>query len=112
MKNILLDGILPIILIWMAQCYAWINATSGLLQFLVLPILMRRMDSRKLWSLMPGVMLVCATLMSYQKSLSLDLVTLAFSLYKALEYSVRGVTVELVRIVKWSPKCFQPFFLY
>jgi ATP/ADP translocase len=82
---------------WTGTVYAWINASSGVLQFVVLPYLVKRTDARKLWLLMPSLMVACATLMSYQETtISLPLVAAAFSVYKALEYSVRGVTVEMV----------------
>lgn len=84
---------------WTGTVYAWINASSGVLQFAVLPYLVKRTDARKLWLLMPSLMVACATLMSYQcyqSNISLHLVAVAFSVYKALEYSVRGITVEMV----------------
>lgn len=90
---------------WTGRCYAWINACSGLLQFLVLPLLMRigydranntagGSQQRKLWLIMPATIMVCATLLIYEKEISLSLVTATFSLYKVLEYSVRAVAME------------------
>jgi hypothetical protein len=79
------------------QCYAWINASSGLLQFAVLPFLVKRIDARRLWLVLPCTMLLFATLMSYQHETTLYFIAATFSVYKALEYSVRGVTVEMVR---------------
>ncbi|KAL3910254.1 MAG: hypothetical protein SGILL_007764 [Bacillariaceae sp.] len=90
---------------WTATWYARINFVSGVLQFCVLPLLMRRFElngaksKRKLWLLMPVTMMVCSTLMTYQaEDLSLLLVTASFALYKILEYSVRGVAVEMVYV--------------
>eukprot|EP00539_Tryblionella_compressa_P012452 CAMPEP_0178823042 /NCGR_PEP_ID=MMETSP0746-20121128/4926_1 /TAXON_ID=913974 /ORGANISM="Nitzschia punctata, Strain CCMP561" /LENGTH=520 /DNA_ID=CAMNT_0020484611 /DNA_START=132 /DNA_END=1694 /DNA_ORIENTATION=+ len=104
---------------WTAIWYARINFISGLLQFCVIPFLMKRcktnddkkydrsdcssqhqyQQQQRLWLLMPLAMMVCATLMIYEaENLSLILVTTSFALYKVLEYSVRGVVVEMVYI--------------
>lgn len=97
---------------WTATWYARINFISGVLQFCVLPLLMRRFghngnsdnnsarqQQRKLFLLMPVTMMVCATLMTYEaENLSLLLVTASFALYKILEYSIRGVAVEMVYV--------------
>jgi ATP/ADP translocase len=94
---------------WTATWYARINFFSGVLQFGVLPLLMKRWrathsnnnndNQHKVWLLMPMSMMACATLMSYEtENLSLLLVTLSFALYKTLEYSVRGVAVEMVYV--------------
>ena len=97
---------------WTAHCYAWMNACSGVLQFLVLPLLMRhwnptkkqdgvepsktrRWQQRFLWLTMPILMMVCsALLVYYNNEKALSLVTLAFALNKVLEWSVRGVAME------------------
>jgi ATP/ADP translocase len=92
---------------WTGTVYAWINASSGVLQFAVLPFLVKRTDARKLWLLMPSLMVACATLMSFQSTISLHLVAAVFSVYKALEYSVRGVTVEMV----YTPLDYQSRFV-
>jgi ATP/ADP translocase len=93
---------------WTATWYARINFFSGILQFFVLPLVLRYFErnyhnnkhqQRRLWLLMPVTMMMCATLMTYQaEDLSLFLVTATFALYKTLEYSVRGVAVEMVYV--------------
>lgn len=91
---------------WTSTWYARINFFSGVLQFGVLPLLIKRWrtqskndNQRKVWLLMPLSMMACATLMTYQtEGLSLLLVTVSFALYKTLEYSVRGVAVEMVYV--------------
>jgi ATP/ADP translocase len=99
-----------------AKCYAAINCCSGLLQFCVIPFLMKQQknnekcdtrshsqqqheQNRKLWLLMPLTIMVCATVMIYEAgNLSLFLVTGSFSLFKVMEYSIRGVVVEMVYV--------------
>lgn len=97
---------------WTGLCYAWINGISGILQFCVVPFWMRRYSrsqpqppppqrespqQQSLWLLMPLTMMVSATLMIYEaENLTLLLVTATFSLHKVLEYSVRGVVVEML----------------
>jgi ATP/ADP translocase len=91
---------------WTSTWYARINFFSGVLQFGVLPLLMKQWrtrskndNQRKVWLLMPLSMMACATLMTYQtEGLSLLLVTVSFALYKTLEYSVRSVAVEMVYV--------------
>jgi ATP/ADP translocase len=92
---------------WTARWYARINFFSGVLQFGILPWLMNRWRMKhnnsdkqhKVWLLMPLSMMVCATLMTYQtEKLSLLMVTVSFALHKVLEYSVRGVAVEMVYV--------------
>ncbi|KAG7363049.1 TLC ATP/ADP transporter [Nitzschia inconspicua] len=95
---------------WTATWYARINFFSGVLQFGVLPLLMKHWKSKsdnnrnsnqqhKVWLVMPMFMMASATLMSYQtEHLSLLLVTVSFALYKTLEYSVRCVAVEMVYV--------------
>jgi ATP/ADP translocase len=91
---------------WTAKWYARINFFSGVLQFVILPLLMNHWRTKhtsdklqKLWLVMPLSMIVCATLMTYEaEDLSLFLVTISFALHKVLEYSVRGVAVEMVYV--------------
>lgn len=90
---------------WTGLSYAWINGISGVLQFCVIPFWVGK-DSQShgkyskqqsLWLLMPLTMMVSATFMIYESDhLTLLLVTASFSIYKVLEYSVRGVVVEIL----------------
>ena len=97
---------------WTGHCYAWMNACSGVLQFLVLPLLIRlwnpskkqdgaepsqlwRWQQRFLWLTMPISMMICsALLVYYSNEKALALVTVTFALNKVLEWSVRGVAME------------------
>jgi ATP/ADP translocase len=108
---------------WTGLCYAWINGLSGFLQFCVIPFWIGKDSSssqsstkgepqfssslqqqqpqpqhhQSLWLLMPLTMMVSATFMIYESEhLTLLLVTASFSIYKVLEYSVRGVVVEML----------------
>ncbi|CAB9507095.1 expressed unknown protein [Seminavis robusta] len=80
------------------NCYACINGFSGVLQFLVLPFLARRLNNRQLWLVMPTIMTVCAVFISLQHAGSIHSVSGSFLLMKAMEYSVRGVTTEMVYV--------------
>ena len=81
-----------------SQCYACINSCSGLLQFAILPIMIKRLDTRQLWLIMPSLMVTCASLMTLQQTASIHLIAASFLLMKAGEYSVRGVTTEMVYV--------------
>ena len=81
---------------WTGQCYAWINGISGILQFAVFPWLVssHTVDPRRLWPIMPAVMLVCSLGMT--KHQSLEMIAGSFLMMKILEYSLRGVVNEMV----------------
>lgn len=96
---------------WTGRCYAWMNACSGVLQFFILPMLMRSYTNtnckskngrssnsrilRCFWLTMPVTMMICTGLLIYcNNERSLTLVTATFSLNKVMEWSVRGVAME------------------
>jgi len=47
---------------------------------------------------MPTVVMLCTVLMSYQNAGSIHVVSASFLLMKAMEYSIRGVTTEMVYV--------------
>jgi hypothetical protein len=80
-----------------------VNGFSGLLQFVALPMLARRLESRHMWLIMPSVIAFCAIIMTIQKADNLHTVSGSFLVMKAMEYSVRGVTSEMVGPLKNRP---------
>ena len=87
------------------QVYAWINGGSGFLQFGILPLFLGRMghQTQHLWLLMPIVVtcaalwMVCKMKDSGMDGLFVDAMTASFCILKVLEYSLRGVLIEMVR---------------
>lgn len=76
------------------QSYAWINFTSGVLQFAVLPLLTDRID--RLWILLPSIILSLAAYMTMTNHWTLPLTALSFIIMKTMEYSLRQVLTEKV----------------
>ena len=84
---------------WSGRCYAWTNAVSGVLQFLVIPALMRRVDPRWVWLFMPTIMAVLVLQQGLTSGPpSLTTVGASFFWMKVQEYSLRGVVAELVYV--------------
>lgn len=81
---------------WTGGCYAWINGISGVMQFLILPIITKRVHISYLWLLMPSIMLLFTTLQQYVDNPSLTLVGCTFLSMKTIEYSLRGQVSETV----------------
>lgn len=81
---------------WTGGCYAWINGISGLLQFMILPIITKRVDPSWLWLFMPSVMLLLTSMQIYQYNVSLYQVAFTFLSMKTMEYSLRGQVSEMV----------------
>lgn len=81
---------------WTGQCYAYINGASGIMEFAILPLLVQYDvgDLRRLWPVMPVVMLICTVVMTSRPSLTT--IAGAFWIMKTLEYSVRSVANEMV----------------
>lgn len=80
------------------NCYAWINAVSGVLQFSALPLLVRKIGPRYLWLLMPLVMLGFTVFQAFQMSPSLHLVAMSYFAMKTIEYSLHGVATEMLYV--------------
>lgn len=59
-------------------------------------MLARRLETQFLWLIMPSIVLASAGVMTLQKADSLHTVSGSFLVMKAMEYSVRGVTSEMV----------------
>ena len=84
------------------QVYASINCGSGILEFLVLPVTLKYIQNKNLWLCMPSIVLVLSVLVSQTATatnLNLMIVTIAFIVMKVLEYSLRGVVTEMVRLL-------------
>lgn len=81
---------------YMGQCYAWINGISGLLQFLIVPGLMSRYNSRWIWVFMPIVMAGLTTLSTSWGRRGPLVGGVPFLAMKTMEYSLRSFSVEMV----------------
>lgn len=81
---------------WTGSIYAWVNGTSFILQFCVIPVMVQYLDPRRLWVLMPIAMLGFAVYMSMEGRVNLYAVAGAFFTMKTMEYSLRGVSNEMV----------------
>lgn len=60
--------------------------------------MVKRLNNQQLWLIMPTVMVLCTSLMWFQNADSIHLVSASFLLMKAMEYSIRGVTTEMVYV--------------
>lgn len=88
------------------KVFAWINGGSGILQFVILPLLlgnMRQKQIQYLWVISPCFTLLSAFWMlwkiNYEGQTDIAFVavtTMSFSVVKILDYSLRGVLMELV----------------
>lgn len=83
---------------WTGKFYASINVVSCVLQFGILPAVMKYVDPAMMWRAMPTVMMTFATAMCVSKDPSLHLVGASFLVMKSLEYSIRGVVNEMVYV--------------
>lgn len=83
---------------WTGKLFAAINAVSGILQFGVLPLLMKRVEPRWVWRLMPIIPVVCTFFTSFQKDPSLTLLAFSFFAAKVIDYSFRNVVNEMVYV--------------
>uniref|UniRef100_A0A7S1BRZ9 ADP,ATP carrier protein n=1 Tax=Corethron hystrix TaxID=216773 RepID=A0A7S1BRZ9_9STRA len=81
-----------------SKFYASINVVSCVLQFGILPAVMKYVDPAMMWRAMPTVMMTFATAMCVSKDPSLHLVGASFLVMKSLEYSIRGVVNEMVYV--------------
>ena len=87
------------------QCYAIINGASGILQVLVIPIVAKRVDLRKYWTVMPTIILAGTIWMIVDQSCSLMVVAPTFMAMKTIEFSIRGVSNEMVSNTEAFVRC-------
>lgn len=83
---------------WTGKFYSSISAVSGVAQFLILPLFMKRIEPKWVWRLMPLLPLACTITTSLQGEPSLYLLAFAFFSAKVMDYSVRGVVNEMVYV--------------
>jgi hypothetical protein len=78
--------------------YARINLGTGILQFVVLPFALEKLEHvrHRMWLIMPLVVLFPALWMAQHSTGSFGIVTAAFCIMKTLEYSLRGALTETV----------------
>jgi hypothetical protein len=72
---------------------------SGVLQFGLLPVLMKRIDTRVVWIFMPTIMCVATVWVCLAADNGLFTITVCFCLMKIIEYSLRGFLTEMVCFV-------------
>ena len=84
---------------WSGKFYAWINGISGVLQFFIIPILLKYCEAHRLWLFMPSLMLICTLYQfcTYQKS-GLFGASASFFCIKTMEYSLRGAANEMLYV--------------
>lgn len=77
------------------RLYATINAVSASLQFLVFPMLMKRLEPRWMWRLMPVLPLMLSIRQCVVVNKSLHWIAGAFVLAKVMDYSTRSVVYPM-----------------
>ncbi len=84
---------------WSGKFYAWINGISGVLQFFIIPLLLKYCEAHRLWLFMPSLMLICTLYQfgTYQKS-GLFGASASFFCIKTMEYSLRGAANEMLYV--------------
>ncbi|KAL7512012.1 hypothetical protein ACHAXN_008999 [Cyclotella atomus] len=82
---------------WSGNFYAWINGISGVLQFFIIPIMLKLVEAHRIWLLMPSIMLCCTIFQfSNVSHSSLFAVSASFFAIKTMEYSLRGAANEML----------------
>ena len=82
---------------WTGRLYAAIAGVSGALQFLVIPLWLKRVEPRLVWKLMPIIPFVFTVYQSFQGSNpALNILAISFFAAKTMDYSIRGVITEMV----------------
>jgi hypothetical protein len=84
---------------WSGTYYAWINGVSCILQFLVIPLLLRHCEPHRLWLIMPIIMLFCTSyaFVTFRSS-GLFGASASFFAIKTMEYSLRGAANEMLYV--------------
>lgn len=84
---------------WSGTYYAWINGVSGILQFFIIPLLLRHCEAHRIWLFMPTLMLFCTsyTFVTFHTS-GLFGASASFFAIKTMEYSLRGAANEMLYV--------------
>jgi ATP/ADP translocase len=69
---------------------------SGILQFFILPFLLKQVNPKYIWLFMPSVILCFTTFQNISGNPSLLFVASTFSCMKILEYSLRNAVTEIL----------------
>lgn len=83
---------------WVGNFYATINIVTMVLQFAILPPLMRVAEPYHVWRVLPIVTLAVTGLMASLKDPTLRIVSLALAALKVSEYSARRMLDEMVYV--------------
>jgi ATP/ADP translocase len=82
---------------WLGRFFSATNGLSGILQFIVIPSFMKRIEPSVIWKFMPLIPFACSIFQSFQGlSPSLWILGLSFFATKTMDYSIRGVVSEMV----------------
>jgi ATP/ADP translocase len=82
------------------RLYSSINAASAVIQFVLMPALMKFAEPVWIWRLMPAVPAVVCAMQAVRPNHSLSLLATAFFVSKTLDYSVRSVVYAMVYQVR------------
>ncbi|KAL3787570.1 hypothetical protein HJC23_000058 [Cyclotella cryptica] len=84
---------------WSGNFYAWINGISGVLQFFIIPILLKYCEAHRIWLFMPTMMLFC-TMYQFVNNTNSGLFAASASFFaiKTMEYSLRGAANEMLYV--------------
>jgi ATP/ADP translocase len=81
---------------WVGIFFAVINLVTMVLQFSILPQVMKIIEPRDLWRVVPLVSCLSTTFQAFQKDPSLYVVSLSLLVMKVSEYSARRLLDEMV----------------
>ena len=79
-----------------SRTYSLINGMSAILQFLVLPPIVKRLEPSFIWRFMPFLPLLACGSLWFAKELNLSFLAAAYCVGKILDYSLRSVVYVMV----------------
>jgi len=83
---------------WNGKFYAYVNGISGLFQFVVLPLFLKKVEPKWIWRLMPIIPMGCSLFQCLQVDPSLSILAFSFLAAKIMDYSLRNVVNEMVYV--------------
>ena len=84
---------------WTGRFFATINIVSCLIQFGILPKLMKAVEPYVVWRVLPLVMICLTSIQGMTKDPSLYLVSGSLLVMKTMEFSARRMLDEMVRLL-------------
>jgi ATP/ADP translocase len=83
---------------WTGKFYAAVNAVSGSFQFIIMPVFLKNMEPSVAWRIMPMIPVASTLFQALQTDPALSLLAFSFFAAKCMDYSFRGVGVEMVYV--------------